>query len=126
MTTSAAVPFRSIAEQVAAARAGEYAQETEEERFLRFAGAAAVGRSVLEELAARLGVDEREALNELLSCLMVRGWELDEEARSVRAPGRAGSTPTFERALGVAAFRLRLACQVDESELDDHSSTPSL
>jgi len=35
--------------------AGEYAGETEEQRSQRYAGAAAVGRDILEEFAAPLG-----------------------------------------------------------------------
>ena len=51
MTTSPTLPYRPIAEQVAAARAGEYAGETEEQRLQRYAGAAAVGRGALDEAA---------------------------------------------------------------------------
>lgn len=119
MTTSPTPPYRPIAEQVAAVRAGEYAGETEEQRFERYAGAAAVGRGVLEEFAARLGgVDEKEALNELLCCLMVRSWEIDEEAHATRAAGGVHPRPTFRRAVDDAAFRLELAAHADEGSLE--------
>ena len=127
MTTSPTPPYRSIAHQVAAARAGEYAGETEEERFQRYAGAAAVGRGVLQSFAAMLGgVDETEALNELLSCLMVRSWELDDEAQAARAAGSIRPQLTFDRALSVATFRLELAARVDEPQPDDDGSAPSI
>jgi len=127
MTTNPILPYRSIADQVAGARAGEYAGETEEQRFQRYAGAAAVGRSVLEELAAKLGgVHETEALNELLSCLMARSWELDDEARATHAAGSAGPHRTFERALRTATFRLELAGRVDEHQTDDDDSAPAI
>lgn len=127
MTTSPTLPYRPIAEQVAAARAGEYAGETEEQRLERYAGAAAVGRGVLEEFAARLGgVHETEALNELLSCLMARSWELDDEAKAARAASSARPQRTFDRALGTATFRLELASRVDEHQPEDEASAPGI
>lgn len=116
MTTSPTLPYRPVAEQVAAARAGEYAGESEEQRFQRYAGAAAVGRGVLEEFAARLGgIEENEALKELLSCLIARSWEVDEEARAAYTAGAVYPRPTFQRAVSDATFRLELAGRVDES-----------
>lgn len=82
----------------------------------RYAGVAAVGRSVLEEFAARLGgAAENEALKELLCCLMARCWEIDEEAYAARATGGAHSQPAFQRAAQDAAFRLELAGRVNET-----------
>lgn len=119
MTTSPTLPYRPIAEQVAAARAGEYAGETEEQRHQRYAGAAAVGRGVLEEFAERLGgVHENEALKELLCCLMVRSWEIDGEAHAARAAGSVHPQPSFQRAVKDAEFRLELAARVDEGDLE--------
>jgi len=126
MTTKTVLPYHSIVAQVAAAQAGEYAGETEQDRHLRYAGVAAVGRGVLAQFAAQLGgVSEKEALNELLGCLMVRSWELDEEAHEARAAGSPRTQPVFERALSTTAFRLELAGRVDESRPDDEEgSTP--
>lgn len=123
MTIRPTLPYRPIAEQVAAARAGEYAGETEEQRLQRYAAAAAVGRGVLQDFAAVLGgIPEKEALNELLSCLMARSWELDDDAQAARAAGSAIPQRTFERALGTATFRLELASRVDEHQPDDGSA----
>jgi len=123
MTMSPTLPYRPIAEQVAAARAGEYAGETEEQRHQRYAGAAAVGRDVLEEFAQRLGgAHESEALKELLCCLMARSWEIDDEAHAARAAGSVRSQPSFQRAVQDAAFRLELAARVDESSTDPEES----
>lgn len=127
MTTSPTLPYRPIADQVAAARAGEYAGETEEQRLKRYAGAASVGRGVLHDFAALLGgVHETEALNELLSCLMARSWELDDEAQAARAAGSTRLPRIFDRALGTATFRLELASRVDEHQPDDDSSAPGI
>jgi hypothetical protein len=127
MSTSPTLPYRPIAEQVVAARAGEYAAESEEQRFQRYARAAAVGRGVLEDFAARLGgVHEKEALNELLSCLIARSWELDDDARAARAAGSASRQRTFERSLGIATFRLELAGRVDESQPAEDASAPGV
>jgi len=127
MTTSPTPPYLSIAHQVAAARAGEYAGETEEQRLQRYAGAAAVGRGVLQGFAAMLGgVQETEALNELLSCLIARSWELDDEAQAARAAGSARPQRIFDRALGTATFRLELASRVDEHQRDEDGSAPGV
>lgn len=123
MTIRPTLPYRPIAEQVTAARAGEYAGETEDQRLQRYAGAAAVGRGVLQSFAAVLGgVHETEALNELLSCLMARSWELDDEAQAARAAGSARPQRIFDRALGTATFHLELASRVDEHQHDDDSA----
>lgn len=127
MTTSPTPPYLSVAHQVAAARGGEYAGETEEQRLQRYAGVAAAGRGVLERFATMLGgVNETEALNELLSSLMARSWELDDEAQAARAVGSGKLQPTFDQALRVAAYRLQLAGRVDEHQHDDDGSAPSI
>lgn len=127
MTTSPTPSYLSIAHQVAAARAGAYAGETEKERLQRYPGAAAVGRGVLQGVAAMLGgVHETEALDELLSCLIARSWELDDEAQAAGVAGSTRPQRTFDRALGTATFRLELASRIDEHQPDDDSSTPGI
>lgn len=128
MTTHPTPSYRPIAEQVAAARAGEYAGETEDQRLQRYAGVAAVGRDVLEEFAVRLGgAQEKEALKELLCCLMARCWEIDEKEYTARTAGGVYQQPAFQRAVQDAAFRLELAGRTDEIQPDDDNvSVPGI
>lgn len=64
-----------------------------------------MGRGVLQGFAAMLGgVHETEALNELLSCLMARSWELDDEAQTAREAGSARPQRIFDRAWAPLLF----------------------
>jgi hypothetical protein len=106
----------SILEQATMALNGGYVAETAQERDERYANIADVGREVLADFAARFGHGhETDALRELLGCLIVRSWELDDAARL--AVGTS-TRRIFERTLDSARFNLELAGRTEEPKPD--------